>query len=124
MGISKALMEKVAIAKGRELGEGAATTICCTRYGNVMASRGSVIPLWVEQMMEGKPITITDPNMTRFMMTLDDAVDLVVYAFQHGHNGDLFVQKGSGRYAGNPCRSIETDFTPRLIRNTARRRSR
>ena len=93
MGISKALMEKVAISKGRELGEGAATTICCTRYGNVMASRGSVIPLWVEQMMEGKPITITDPNMTRFMMTLDDAVDLVVYAFQHGHNGDLFVQK-------------------------------
>ena len=93
MGISKALMEKVAIAKGRELGEGAATTICCTRYGNVMASRGSVIPLWVEQMMEGQPITITDPNMTRFMMTLDDAVDLVVYAFEHGHNGDLFVQK-------------------------------
>ena len=93
MGISKALMEKVAISKGRELGEGAATTICCTRYGNVMASRGSVIPLWVEQMMEGKPITITDPNMTRFMMTLDDAVDLVVYAFQHGHNGDLFAQK-------------------------------
>ena len=78
MGISKALMEKVAIAKGRELGEDAATTICCTRYGNVMASRGSVIPLWVEQMQEGKPITITDPNMTRFMMTLDDAVDLVV----------------------------------------------
>ena len=93
MGISKALMEKVAIAKGRELGEGAATTICCTRYGNVMASRGSVIPLWVEQMMAGKPITVTDPNMTRFMMTLDDAVDLVVYAFEHGHNGDLFVQK-------------------------------
>ena len=93
MGISKALMEKVAIAKGRELGEGAPTTICCTRYGNVMASRGSVIPLWVEQMMEGKPITITDPNMTRFRMTLDDAVDLVIYAFQHGHNGDLFVQK-------------------------------
>ena len=93
MGISKALMEKVAIAKGRELGEGAATTVCCTRYGNVMASRGSVIPLWVEQMMQGKPITITDPNMTRFMMTLDDAVDLVVYAFEHGHNGDLFVQK-------------------------------
>ena len=93
MGISKALMEKVAIAKGRELGEGAATTICCTRYGNVMASRGSVIPLWVEQMMDGKPITVTDPEMTRFMMTLDDAVDLVVYAFTHGHNGDLFVQK-------------------------------
>lgn len=93
MGISKALMEKVAIAKGRELGEGAQTTICCTRYGNVMASRGSVIPLWVDQMMAGNPITITDPKMTRFMMTLDDAVDLVVYAFTHGHNGDLFVQK-------------------------------
>lgn len=93
MGISKALMEKVAIAKGRELGEGAQTTICCTRYGNVMASRGSVIPLWVDQMMAGNPITITDPEMTRFMMTLDDAVDLVVYAFTHGHNGDLFVQK-------------------------------
>lgn len=93
MGISKALMEKVAIAKGRELGEGAPTTICCTRYGNVMASRGSVIPLWVDQMMQGKPITITDPEMTRFMMTLDDAVDLVIYAFTHGHNGDLFVQK-------------------------------
>ena len=93
MGISKAMMEKVAIAKGRELGEGHQTTICCTRYGNVMASRGSVIPLWVNQMMEGKPITITDPNMTRFMMTLDDAVDLVIYAFTHGHNGDLFVQK-------------------------------
>lgn len=93
MGISKALMEKVAIAKGRELGEDGATTICCTRYGNVMASRGSVIPLWVDQMMNGKPITITDPEMTRFMMTLDDAVDLVIYAFTHGHNGDLFVQK-------------------------------
>lgn len=93
MGISKALMEKVAIAKGRELGEDAKTTICCTRYGNVMASRGSVIPLWVDQMMAGGPITITDPEMTRFMMTLDDAVDLVIYAFTHGHNGDLFVQK-------------------------------
>ena len=93
MGISKAMMEKVAIAQGRALGPNAKTTICCTRYGNVMASRGSVIPLWVEQMMEGKPITITDPNMTRFMMTLDDAVDLVIYAFTHGENGDLFVQK-------------------------------
>src|SRR5574344_1253950 len=93
MGISKAMMEKVAIAQGRALGTNAKTTICCTRYGNVMASRGSVIPVWVEQMMEGKPITITDPNMTRFMMTLDDAVDLVVYAFTHGENGDLFVQK-------------------------------
>ncbi|MCF0211167.1 MAG: polysaccharide biosynthesis protein [Bacteroidales bacterium] len=93
MGISKAMMEKVAIAQGRALGQNAKTTICCTRYGNVMASRGSVIPLWVEQMMDGKPITITDPNMTRYMMTLDDAVDLVVYAFTHGENGDLFVQK-------------------------------
>lgn len=93
MGMSKALMEKVAVAKGRELGDDAATTICCTRYGNVMASRGSVIPLWVEQMMQGNPITVTDPEMTRFMMTLDDAVDLVIYAFTHGHNGDLFVQK-------------------------------
>ena len=93
MGISKAMMEKVAIAQGRALGPNAKTTICCTRYGNVMASRGSVIPLWVEQMMEGKPITITDPNMTRYMMTLDDAVDLVIYAFTHGQNGDLFVQK-------------------------------
>ena len=86
-------MEKVAIAKGRALGDGAATTICCTRYGNVMASRGSVIPLWVDQIKSGNPITVTDPNMTRFMMTLDDAVDLVMYAFEHGHNGDLFVQK-------------------------------
>lgn len=93
MGISKAMMEKVAIAKGRTLGTYAATTICCTRYGNVMASRGSVIPLWIEQMKEHKPITITDPQMTRFMMTLNDAVDLVVYAFEHGENGDLFVQK-------------------------------
>ena len=93
MGTSKAMMEKVAIAKGRALGEEAGTTICCTRYGNVMASRGSVIPLWVEQIKNGRPITVTDPNMTRFMMTLDDAVDLVLYAFQHGHNGDLFVQK-------------------------------
>lgn len=93
MGISKAMMEKVAIARGRSLGPGAKTTICCTRYGNVMASRGSVIPLWIDQMKAGKAITITDPNMTRFMMTLDDAVDLVLYAFEHGKNGDLFIQK-------------------------------
>src|SRR5690554_313060 len=93
MGISKAMMEKVAIAKGRQLGENAETTICCTRYGNVMASRGSVIPLWVDQIKAGKPITITDPRMTRYMMTLDDAVDLVLYAFENGKNGDLFVQK-------------------------------
>ncbi len=93
MGISKAMMEKVAIAKGRELGPDAKTKICCTRYGNVMASRGSVIPLWIEQIKNNQAITITDPNMTRFMMTLDDAVDLVLYAFEHGENGDLFVQK-------------------------------
>ncbi len=93
MGISKAMMEKVAIAKGRSLGENAKTTICCTRYGNVMGSRGSVIPLWVDQIKSGKSITITNPDMTRFMMTLDDAVDLVIYAWQHGNNGDLFVQK-------------------------------
>ena len=93
MGISKAMMEKVATAKGRQLGTNAETTICCTRYGNVMASRGSVIPLWVEQIEAGKPITITDSHMTRFMMTLNDAVDLVIYAFEHGENGDLFVQK-------------------------------
>jgi UDP-glucose 4-epimerase len=93
MGISKAMMEKVAIAKARALGENATTTICCTRYGNVMASRGSVIPLWIDQIKSGKDITITDPNMTRFMMTLDEAVDLVLYAFRHGQNGDLFVQK-------------------------------
>ena len=93
MGISKAMMEKVAIAKGRQLGLDAATTICCTRYGNVMASRGSVIPLWIEQIKTGNPITITDPKMTRFMMTLENAVDLVFYAFENGQNGDLFVQK-------------------------------
>ena len=93
MGISKAMMEKVAIAKARSLGNDATTTICCTRYGNVMASRGSVIPLWVDQIKAGKPITITDPGMTRYMMTLDDAVDLVLYAFEHGNQGDLFVQK-------------------------------
>lgn len=93
MGISKAMMEKVAIAKARSIGDDAKTTICCTRYGNVMASRGSVIPLWVDQMKGGNEITITDPNMTRFMMTLDDAVDLVLYAFEHGKSGDLFVQK-------------------------------
>ena len=93
MGISKAMMEKVAIARGRALGEDGATTICCTRYGNVMASRGSVIPLWIDQIKNKQDITITDPNMTRFMMTLDDAVDLVLYAFENGVNGDLFVQK-------------------------------
>lgn len=92
MGISKAMMEKVIVAKSRNL-EHTNTTICCTRYGNVMASRGSVIPLFIRQVVNGDPITITDPSMTRFMMTLDDAVDLVLHAFQHGENGDIFVQK-------------------------------
>jgi UDP-N-acetylglucosamine 4,6-dehydratase len=92
MGISKAMMEKVMVATSRNL-EGTTTTICGTRYGNVMASRGSVIPLFVEQVLAGKPITVTDPSMTRFMMTLDEAVKLVLYAFEHGGNGDIFVQK-------------------------------
>jgi UDP-N-acetylglucosamine 4,6-dehydratase/5-epimerase len=92
MGMSKALSEKVMVAKSRNL-NGSGTTFCATRYGNVMASRGSVIPLFVEQIKKGKPITITDPNMTRFMMTLAGAVTLVLYAFQHGKNGDTFIQK-------------------------------
>ena len=92
MGISKAMMEKVMIAKSRNL-ESSGTVICGTRYGNVMASRGSVIPLFVDQIRTGKPITMTDPSMTRFMMTLEDAIDLVLYAFKNGTNGDIFVQK-------------------------------
>lgn len=92
MGISKAMMEKVMVAKSRNVDD-SKTVICGTRYGNVMASRGSVIPLFIEQMRAGQPLTITDPNMTRFMMTLADAVDLVLYAFEHGNNGDIFVQK-------------------------------
>lgn len=92
MGISKAMMEKVMVAASRNL-EGTGTVICGTRYGNVMASRGSVIPLFIEQILAGKPITVTDPAMTRFMMTLEDAVELVLYAFEHGGNGDIFVQK-------------------------------
>jgi UDP-N-acetylglucosamine 4,6-dehydratase len=100
MGISKAMMEKVMVAKSRGLDD-AKTVICGTRYGNVMASRGSVIPLFVDQVLSGKPITITDPAMTRFMMTLEDAVDLVLYAFEHGKNGDMFVQKA-------PAATVET----------------
>ena len=100
MGLSKALMEKVMIAKSRDI-NGHNTIMCGTRYGNVMASRGSVIPLFVHQIKNNKPITITDPNMTRFMMTLDDAVDLVIYAFQNGEPGDMFVQKA-------PASTIET----------------
>lgn len=105
MGISKAMMEKVAIAKARTL-EGTNTIISCTRYGNVMASRGSVIPLFIEQIKEGNDLTLTDPNMTRFMMTLDDAVDLVLYAFEHGQNGDLFVQKAPAATIGILAQAI------------------
>lgn len=100
MGTSKAMMEKVIVAKSRNIDQNK-TTICCTRYGNVMASRGSVIPLFIEQIRLGKKITITDPKMTRFMMTLSDAVDLVIYAFENGSNGDIFVQKA-------PAATIET----------------
>lgn len=99
MGISKAMMEKVAVAKSRNLEE-TNTTICCTRYGNVMASRGSVIPLFLDQIKKGEEITITDPNMTRFMMSLDEAVDLVLFAFSNGGNGDIFVQKSPATTIG------------------------
>lgn len=90
MGITKAIEEKVAVAKSRYSGR---TKICCTRYGNVMCSRGSVIPLWIEQIRSGNPITLTEPSMTRFIMSLDEAVDLVLFAFEHGRNGDILVQK-------------------------------
>ncbi len=90
MGITKAIEEKVAVAKSRYSGE---TKICCTRYGNVMCSRGSVIPLWIDQIRNGNPITITEPKMTRFIMSLEEAVDLVLFAFEHGQNGDILVQK-------------------------------
>lgn len=100
MGVSKAMMEKVAVASSRSFAE-AGLTVCGTRYGNVMASRGSVIPLFVSQLLEGRPITVTEPAMTRFMMTLEDAVELVLYAFAHGDNGDIFVQKA-------PAATVET----------------
>lgn len=92
MGTSKAMMEKVVVAKSRTVSP-ERTTICCTRYGNVMCSRGSVIPLWIEQIKAGKPITITEPNMTRFIMSLEEAVDLVLFAFENGQSGDILVQK-------------------------------
>lgn len=107
MGISKAMMEKVMIAKARAQGDDTGTVFCGTRYGNVMASRGSVIPLFIEQLKAGKDLSVTDLNMTRFMMTLEDAVDLVIYAFQHGHNGDMFIQK-------SPASTIE-DLAKALI---------
>ncbi len=105
MGMTKALMEKVAVAKGRNLNADQ-TIICRTRYGNVMASRGSVIPLFAEQIKEGKPLTVTNPDMTRFMMTLDDAVDLVMYAFEHGKQGDLFVQKAPAATIGTLAKAV------------------
>jgi UDP-glucose 4-epimerase len=98
MGITKALEERVAVAKARNTDS---TKICCTRYGNVLCSRGSVIPLWIDQIKAGNPITITEPSMTRFVMSLEEAVDLVVFAFEHGENGDILVQKA-------PACTIET----------------
>jgi UDP-glucose 4-epimerase len=104
MGISKAMMEKVAISESRSLTE---TTICLTRYGNVMASRGSVIPLFINQIKKGEPLTITDPHMTRFLMSLHDAVDLVLFAFEHGQPGDLFVNKAPAATIGVLANAIK-----------------
>ena len=109
MGISKALMEKVAIASSRNI-EKDTTKICITRYGNVMASRGSVIPFFVEQIKSGNPITVTDPNMTRYLMSLDEAVDLVLFAFTNGHQGDLFVQKSPASTIGDLAQAIKELF--------------
>jgi UDP-glucose 4-epimerase len=109
MGISKALMEKVAVAASRNI-EKDTTKICITRYGNVMASRGSVIPFFVEQIKSGNPITITDPNMTRYLMSLDEAVDLVIFAFKNGQQGDLFVQKSSASSIGDLAQAIKEIF--------------
>ena len=113
MGTSKAMMEKVIIAKSRNV-DPAKTTICCTRYGNVMASRGSVIPLFVEQIKTGKPLTITDPNMTRFLMNLDEAVDLVLFAFQHANQGDLFVQKSPASTIDTLAKAMRQLFNPEV----------
>lgn len=112
MGTSKAMMEKVIIAKSRNV-DPKETTICCTRYGNVMASRGSVIPLFVEQIKAGKPLTITDPNMTRFLMNLDEAVELVVFAFKHANQGDLFVQKSPASTIGDLAEAVRQLFNPK-----------
>lgn len=106
MGMTKALSEKVMVARSRNL-NGSGTVFCGTRYGNVMASRGSVIPLFVSQMKNGRPITVTDPNMTRFMMSLDSAVDLVLFAFENGNNGDLFVKKSPASTIGNLAQAIK-----------------
>lgn len=109
MGTSKAMMEKIIVAKSRNV-DASKTTICCTRYGNVMASRGSVIPLFVNQMKSGKPITITDPDMTRFLMNLDEAVDLVLFAFEHAKQGDLFVQKAPAATVGDLAEALRKMF--------------
>ncbi len=109
MGISKALMEKTAIAESRNMGK-TGPVICVTRYGNVMASRGSVIPLFINQIKEGKDLTVTDPNMTRFMMSLNEAVDLVIYAFTHGNQGDLFVQKSPASTVGDVAQAVNDLF--------------
>ncbi len=109
MGISKAMAEKIMIAKARSQQEGE-TIFCATRYGNVMASRGSVIPLFVTQMKEGKAITVTDPNMTRFLMSLEDSVDLVLYAFEHGEQGDIFVQKAPASTVADLAQAIQELF--------------
>jgi len=119
MGISKALMEKVMVAKSRHVDE-TRTVVCGTRYGNVMASRGSVIPLFIEQIQSGSPLMLTDPNMTRFMMTLADAVNLVLYAFAHGGNGDIFVQKSPAATVETLARALcdlleKTDYPLRII---------
>ncbi|MEC8831077.1 MAG: polysaccharide biosynthesis protein [Bacteroidota bacterium] len=109
MGISKALMEKVAVAASRNIHDDS-TKVCLTRYGNVMASRGSVIPLFVDQIKEGNPLTVTDPNMTRFLMSLEDAVDLVLFAFENGNQGDLFVNKAPASTIGDLAKSIKRIF--------------
>ncbi len=109
MGISKALMEKVAVAASRNIPEGG-TTVCLTRYGNVMASRGSVIPLFVQQIQDDLPLTVTDPNMTRFLMSLEDAVDLVLFAFQNGRQGDLFVNKAPASTIGDLAEAVRDIF--------------
>lgn len=106
MGISKAMMEKVMVAKSRLCDPGK-TVLCATRYGNVMASRGSVIPLFLEQLQSGKPLTITDPNMTRFLMSLDESVDLVLYAFEHAQPGDIFVQKAPASTVGDLAQAMK-----------------
>ena len=109
MGISKAMAEKLMVAKARTQLENE-TVLCATRYGNVMASRGSVIPLFVSQLKEGKPLTVTDPNMTRFLMSLEDSVDLVLYAFKHGKQGDLFVQKAPASTVGDLAQALKELF--------------